>query len=281
MPADLQELTGILVWQRNHLEPWQCIAFLKYHPAPAVMNSPNTFPDAATSLRYPPEDSPVAPNGALLPQPPSTTMSSQPNHSLHPSQSAPAHPPFPPTENHAFSVQSQLVPNMTVFAQDPHAAVPMPPAQFPPPAPTSGQTEYGPTFSASTQQLLKRLGASQNVSAGTPEWEAARKQVMKSMANTWNAHAPNPFPSARGSARGPRGGAAPAGHIETAEIADSTAMHTPTGKRGPGRPRGRGGRPRGSGRSGKARKRKRARSDDEQVVSENQPEPHIECTCIF
>ena len=231
------------------------------------MNTPNIFPDAATFLQYPPEDCFTAPNGALLPQPPSTTMSSHPNHSLHPSQSAPAHPPYPLSENHAFGMQPQLTPNMTVFAQNPHAAVPMPPAQFPPPAPTSGQTEFGPTFSASTQELLKRLGATQNVSAGTPEWEAARQQVMKSMANTSNAHAPNPSPGARGSARGPRGGAAPTGHNDTAEVTHSTPVDTPTGKRGPGRPRGRGGRPRGSGRGGKTRKRKRARSDDEQAVS--------------
>ncbi|KAI9654054.1 MAG: hypothetical protein M1831_005571 [Alyxoria varia] len=39
-------------------------------------------------------------------------------------------------------------------------------------------------FSASTQEILKRVGASPNVSAGSPEWEAARRRVIESMNNT-------------------------------------------------------------------------------------------------
>ncbi|KAH0558635.1 hypothetical protein GP486_004717, partial [Trichoglossum hirsutum] len=60
----------------------------------------------------------------------------------------------------------------------------------------SSNSSSGPTFpqlSASTEEILKRVGAAGN----PPGWEAAKKQVMQSMATTQNMPTPPPIQSTR------------------------------------------------------------------------------------
>lgn len=103
-----------------------------------------------------------------------------------------------------------------------------------------------PHYSPSTQEILKRVSAPPPT-AGSPEWEAARRAVLNSMASNNGNNVINPthtamhFPSAQGTRRTALGSGS-AG-IPTPVEANPIAAPTPDVKP----PRGRGrGRPRGS-----------------------------------
>ena len=134
-----------------------------------------------------------------------------------------------------------------------------------------------PAFSASTQEILRRINATQKVSTSSLEWEAARQQVLKNMAaapaeastqTTTNLIAPTR--RGRGRGRPPNslrlgvgGGTRREGGVELISLTEDLSPW----REGSERSRARGGRPRGSGRGGATRgrrkKRKRGNSDEE------------------
>lgn len=137
-----------------------------------------------------------------------------------------------------------------------------------------------PTFSPATTEILKRVSANSLAAAtsGTPGWEAAREQVLKSMV-TSDTFATPPV-QASGTREG-RGGktASPVGNGASMDISTPSAPNAPTEQstlvpgsgRGRGRGRGRGsgrgsgrGRGRGGGRSGK-----RKRDEDDVIKAED------------
>ncbi|KAL9057150.1 MAG: hypothetical protein Q9162_002478 [Coniocarpon cinnabarinum] len=135
----------------------------------------------------------------------------------------------------------------------------------------SRPSTYFPTFSASTQEILRRHGHNPHISQDSPEYQAARRQVLESMVTALPAsspHANSDFSSlkrGRGRGRPPKssrlgidggvGRTADTVGIETAQFVESSI-----------RGRNRGGRPRGSGRArgrGGGRKRKRDESEED------------------
>lgn len=140
-----------------------------------------------------------------------------------------------------------------------------------------------PAFSPATTEILKRVSANSLAAAtnGTPGWEAAREQVLKSMVTSDKFPTPPPPQSTgkRGGRAGKavspfgNGGAMEAATPETSLVQDTqTEQSTPvtgTGRgRGGGRPRGSGrGRGRGGGRGGK-----RKRDEDDVIKAEDDSE---------
>lgn len=122
-----------------------------------------------------------------------------------------------------------------------------------------------PHYSPSTQEILKRVSAPPP-SAGTPEWEAARREVLKSMASNNNTHTAMHFPSAQGTRRTALGsGSAGQTTAVEAEGAAAAAVKPTRGRGGPrGRPRGSRARAGGRG-GGRGGKRKREESDADEV----------------
>lgn len=120
-----------------------------------------------------------------------------------------------------------------------------------------------PSYSASTQEILRRFSA-QPPSAGSPEWEAARREVLKSMASTSTTHTAAHFPTAQGTRRTALGSGS-TGQLAAAEAVASTPTEKPARGRGAGRGRPRGSRARGGGRGGRGGKRKREESEADEV----------------
>ncbi|KAF2085039.1 hypothetical protein K490DRAFT_68239 [Saccharata proteae CBS 121410] len=122
-----------------------------------------------------------------------------------------------------------------------------------------------PGFSASTEEILRRVSANASASAhaGTPGWEAAREQVLKSMVTSDKIATPPPIIS--GSSRKGRGNlkVAPP-RLEGA--ADSSA--TPVSAASPAANRGKGS-GRGRGKSGKAAKGAKRKRDADSPDSED------------
>ena len=113
---------------------------------------------AAAPASHPQNGGPHDPSRSLAHQPATSTFQT---HNPRPQQSNPSVTPFPlPSDPND--------PNN--LSNDRHYQAYM----------NSG---FSP-FSASTQEILKRVGASPNVSAGSPEWEAARRRVIESMNST-------------------------------------------------------------------------------------------------
>jgi hypothetical protein len=113
-------------------------------------------------------------------------------------------------------------------------------------------------FSASTEEIIKRVSANASARAGSPGYQAAREQVLQKIVTSDKFPTTSPMP---GSKRGVRGGRISG--TPKSEVGASTlgAVSTPVSTRGRGGGRGRG---RGAGRGGK---RKRADSDDSEVSS--------------
>lgn len=152
-----------------------------------------------------------------------------------------------------------------------------------------------PSFSPQTEAILQRVSASSLAAAttGTPGWEAAREQVLKSMMTSDNFPTPPPpTPGSgkpgrgrgRGRGRGAKTGSPLRNGIDETSIesatpqafkTEATDLATPgsqdSSTRGRGRGRGRGGgRPRGRGRGGgRGGKRKRADGEDEKDDDDN------------
>ncbi|KAF1987305.1 hypothetical protein K402DRAFT_393006 [Aulographum hederae CBS 113979] len=108
-------------------------------------------------------------------------------------------------------------------------------------------------YSATTEEILKRISANASSVAGTPHYEDARKRVLESMKTSASIPTP-PMPTSK---RGrPRGGARGSVGTPTGESTPASSTPVSTRGRGGGRGRGRGGR------GGRGGKRKRSESDD-------------------
>lgn len=124
-------------------------------------------------------------------------------------------------------------------------------------------------FSASTEEILRRVSANASAHVGTPGYEAAREQVLKSMVTSDKMPTPPPMLSTKRGARGgsraglassstPRPESA-AGAGESSATPASAASVTSARGRGNGRGRGRGG--------SRGGKRKRAADTPDSEVS--------------
>ncbi|KAI9810910.1 MAG: hypothetical protein M1827_005769 [Pycnora praestabilis] len=117
-----------------------------------------------------------------------------------------------------------------------------------------------PQFSASTTEILKRMNATNG--GGTPDWEAAREQVLKRMVTTQNMPVASPPTSGTGTGRRGGRGAAKVGSPAvggTIRVDNGIEPHL-TGR---GRGRGRGG-TRGRASGGRGGKRKRVKVESEE-----------------
>lgn len=116
-------------------------------------------------------------------------------------------------------------------------------------------------FSASTEEIIKRVSANASARAGTPGYQAAREQVLQKIVTSDKFPPSSPMAGGRGRGRGGGKSGTPTG--SRSEVGGDTttpgATSTPLSGRGRGGGRGRG---RGGGRGGK---RKRADSDDSEV----------------
>jgi hypothetical protein len=151
---------------------------------------------------------------------------------------------------------------------DPHPVTGATPLTFPIGTPSHGNGNSNvmpafPALSASTAELLARARANATGN-GTPGYEAAREQLMKSMMMSDKL----PIPIAAALPKRGRGGRKSRGGADGRSPSESTPgsiAATPTSERG----RAKIGRPRGRGRGGGGRggKRKRSESADSDVSS--------------
>ncbi|KAF2761074.1 hypothetical protein EJ05DRAFT_497639 [Pseudovirgaria hyperparasitica] len=122
-----------------------------------------------------------------------------------------------------------------------------------------------PKYSASTEEILKRVVGANAARAGTPGYEAARESILKNMVTSDRLGTPaQPVLSSRGRGGG-RGGRPTAGSpLANGESINGTSTSaagmTPTGTKGRGRGRGRGSR--GGGRGGKRKREDNSDEDD-------------------
>lgn len=136
------------------------------------------------------------------------------------------------------------------------SASPSPPVPIMPGA-NGGTSTFG--YSAATAELLRRMSENAAAHTGTPDYQAAREQILRGIVTSDKLPVPPPMTTGK-RGRGGRGGLTRADSMARTS-ATPTAFQTPETTRGRprGRPRGRG-RGRGSGRGGK---RKREDSDAE------------------
>ncbi|OJD39808.1 phd finger containing protein phf1 [Diplodia corticola] len=127
-------------------------------------------------------------------------------------------------------------------------------------------------FSASTEEILRRVSANASAHVGTPGYEAAREQVLKSMVTSDKIPTPPPMAATKRGARGasktalassstPRPESA-AGAGESSATPASVASATSARGRGSGRGRGRGG-----SRGGKRKRADTPDSEDDSDIS--------------
>ncbi|KAK0662448.1 SWM histone demethylase complex subunit phf1 [Lasiodiplodia hormozganensis] len=127
-------------------------------------------------------------------------------------------------------------------------------------------------FSASTEEILRRVSANASAHVGTPGYEAAREQVLKSMVTSDKIPTPPPMSTAKRGSRGaprtalansstPRPESA-AGAGESSATPASAASATSARGRGSGRGRGRGG-----SRGGKRKRADTPDSEDDSDIS--------------
>jgi hypothetical protein len=129
----------------------------------------------------------------------------------------------------------------------------------------SGAMPVFPSLSATTAELLARARANA-AGNGTPGYEAAREQLMRSMMMSDKL----PVPVAGAMPKRGRGGRKSRGGADGRSPSESTpgSTATPTSERG----RGKVGRPRGRGRGGgRGGKRKRSESVDSDVSGPSVP----------
>ncbi|KAF2814963.1 uncharacterized protein BDZ99DRAFT_408512 [Mytilinidion resinicola] len=119
-------------------------------------------------------------------------------------------------------------------------------------------------FSASTEEIIKRVSANASARAGTPGYQAAREQVLQKIVTSDKFPTPSPISGASKRGRGGAKSGTPTGFKSDVGASSATPqpMSTPVSGRGRGGGRGRG---RGGGRGGK---RKRADSDDSENDSD-------------
>ncbi|TKA72383.1 hypothetical protein B0A49_03420 [Cryomyces minteri] len=156
------------------------------------------------------------------------------------------------------------------------------PKQSPPKLPNPNGNSFAvPQFSASTEEILKRVNANATANAGTQGWEAAREQVLKSMRTSNSMPTPPPIPSTSKRGRGGSKLASPAAPAPAAVAAATAAVEAdpavtanmtpaPAIARTTGSVRGRGsgrGRGRGGGRGGKRKRAESADSDNDSDIS--------------
>lgn len=149
---------------------------------------------------------------------------------------------------HPYYEPSQVQQSNNVLS--PIAPTAMPSANGTPSSFPSGQ------YSAATEELLRRANASAAAHTGTPGYEAAREQILKSVVTSDRLPLPPLLSTGK---RGRGGGRASLARNDSGGGGRSTPEQ-PRG-RGRGRPRGRG---RGGGRGGRGGKRKRTESDAEE-----------------
>lgn len=202
------------------------------------------------------------------------------------------------TDSTALGPQPSTAPTTTSMSPPPapttNAANPQ--SQSPPPTNTSGgSTPFQiPQFSASTEEILKRVSANNFVvpAAGTPGWEAARQQVLKSMVTSDKILTPPPqdVPATARAASAKVGAVPTNGHgvgLRNSSVASGASSGGSLPKDGSGAsgahietPRGRGrGRGRGSGRGrgrggGRGGKRKRNSEDGDDATSSSDGETY-------
>ncbi|KAF2501809.1 hypothetical protein BU16DRAFT_556281 [Lophium mytilinum] len=119
-------------------------------------------------------------------------------------------------------------------------------------------------FSASTEEIIKRVSANASARAGTPGYQAAREQVLQKIVTSDKFPPPSPMSGASKRGRGGAKSGTPTGLKGEVGASSVTPqpISTPISGRGRGGGRGRG---RGGGRGGK---RKRAESDDSENDSD-------------
>lgn len=135
----------------------------------------------------------------------------------------------------------------------------------PPVRPMIGGTVSFPQYSASTEEILKRMSANGGAQAG---WEAAREQVLQRMITSQNIITSQPTGPSRGRGRASGGNSGraettstSAAKLDTPRKASGTTAGSPptTSGRGRGGWRGRGG----AGRGGRRRRVKKEDDDDD------------------
>ncbi|KAK5256595.1 hypothetical protein LTR16_002906, partial [Cryomyces antarcticus] len=88
----------------------------------------------------------------------------------------------------------------------------------------NGNSFAVPQFSASTEEILKRVNANATANVGTQGWEAAREQVLKSMRTSNSMPTPPPIPSTSKRGRGGSKIASPAAPAPAAVAAATAAV---------------------------------------------------------
>ena len=161
----------------------------------------------------------------------------------------------------------------SVLSDAPTTDAPEPPEQqtLQPEIEATNETEtpsfQAPQYSAQTESILKRINdnAANAAATGTPEFDAAKEQVMKDMQTSDKFPTPTPPREESAPSRGGAGESTPA-NPPALKMDVDVVQTTPGSTKG----RGRGGRPRGRGRGGtRGGKRKREdRSDGESEDSE-------------
>lgn len=135
----------------------------------------------------------------------------------------------------------------------------------------NGSTPSFTGYSATTEEILKRVSANAAARQGTPGWEAAREQVLKSMvtSDSITVTPPSALANKRGRGRGGAKAGTAAGTTRSENAATGTPATASTSSPATGRGRGGGrGRGRGGGRGGK---RKREDSAEESEVRRCSP----------
>lgn len=175
----------------------------------------------------------------------------------------------------ASAIATQPYPHTSAqYASEALAFLPQPSvSNVTPSIPTTISRPLASGLSASTEELLRRIGAN---AANPASYQAARESVLKSMVRTESVSLPESTPTKQGRGRG-RGGTPRGSATMTGGAVQTATMPTPDSVRGTGRGRGRA-RARGrGGRGGRGGKRKRSDSDaDELSLSEDDFDDDLE-----
>lgn len=135
-------------------------------------------------------------------------------------------------------------------------------------------------YTPATQEIINRVSATANLSTNSPEWEAARQQVLRSMnlngdqINAGPPDAASANPSGRGRGAGRGANQSPRAVATATDTTATEGAPVAERKKGPGRPPGRSrasgrsrssraSRTRGTSTRGRARGGKRKRDDED------------------